>query len=135
MSPTQANRIARRWRTIGFVSFVITVALGGWSLGHRQTSDRQLIERNQQAIRVGCTLLANAIIESGAGGGSNENATAMFVSAIQRVMTPEERERFRKLVGKPVTLKVPPCREIALHPERVKLVPTPTSTPTPTPTP
>lgn len=88
--------------------------------------------RNKQAIQVACILITNVIAESGAGGRQVSNRpmppqlklNALYVKAISRVMTKEERKQELKLKqqmakdGGIVTF--PDCKQIVAHPEQVK---------------
>lgn len=89
----------------------------------KQTQDSQndAINANKRGIFVSCTLLANAIIESG--GASGADATQLFVTAIQRVMTPEEKAKFKKAFAQPQNLTVPPCKKISENPASVHASP------------
>lgn len=90
--------------------------------------------RNTEAIRVSCTLISNAIIESGAAGErrasptASERLTAMLIAAIVRGMAPAERAEVHRLQlitassgGGRVTL--PSCDDVAQHPETVQAIP------------
>lgn len=104
--------------TILAVFLLGSLAASVVAIKRSQNSDRDAINRNKQGVLVSCTLLANAIIESG-GASSSADATKLFVTAIQRVMTPKERAAFAKTFTQPKGLAVPPCKEIAEHPESV----------------
>lgn len=84
-------------------------------------------DRNQQAIRVGCVLLSNAIVQSGASSaGTSARRTQLFIAAARRSMTPKERAEFDSLApGGPPTLDIPDCDRIAKHPDSVHAQPVP----------
>ncbi len=93
------------------------------------------ISRNQQAIRVSCTLLGNAVIQSGAGGQSNQPPTpvaravaerqAILISAIQRkLLTSRQMARLKEL-DRIITraggvVAIPRCDEIVADPGSVR---------------
>ncbi len=110
---------------------VVSLAVGGVVVSHT----RELAERNREAIRVSCTLLTNAIIESGGGGRDQAPAsdaaraqrriTAILIGAITRgLLTDAERAEVARLgaiVAKAGgVVAIPDCNEIALHPKRVR---------------
>lgn len=110
---------------------LVSLALGGFVVSHT----RALAERNREAVRVSCTLLTNAIIESGGGGRDQVPAseaaeaqrkiTAILVGAINRgLLTDAERAEVKRL-GVIVAqaggvIAIPDCDAIARHPERVR---------------
>lgn len=92
-------------------------------------------EHNRDAVRVSCQLLANAIVQSGGGGGGpnghkppQQELNLLYVSVIERAMTPADRRDERRLRGLAAAsgtppLSVPDCERIALHPESVQATP------------
>lgn len=88
--------------------------------------------RNKQAIQVACILITNLIAESGAGGRQVSGRpvppqlklNALYVKAIGRIMTKEERKQERELKqqiakdGGIVTF--PDCKQIVAHPDQVQ---------------
>ncbi len=94
-----------------------------------------LINRNREAIRVSCTLLTNAIIESG-GGGSGQHpsspaakaqreSTGILIAAIARgLLTGTERAELARLQGivdrAGGVVSIPDCEDIASDPGRVR---------------
>lgn len=92
-------------------------------------------DSNRNAIKISCTLLVNAIVESGANNSNGGDATRLFVTAIKRIMTPAERKQLDSALagqtGHSVTL--PPCERISEHPETVKAIPLASPTPTVSP--
>jgi hypothetical protein len=145
----QANRELRvavidYGRKTGWVLRAVTVlallAIAGGAVGYSQL--REIAARNAatakratEAVRVSCTLLTNAIIESGGGGRDQAPAseaaraqrqiTAILVGAINRgLLTDAERAEVKRL-GEIVAraggvISIPDCNEIARHPERVR---------------
>ncbi len=114
------------WASVALVIVIVVVAATGY--------DRlnALAHRNTDAIRVGCTLLANAVIQSGSGGQRNDTAagkaqaelTRLAYIGISRSWTPAERARairlqaiIQKAGG---VVATPDCDAVAEHPERVK---------------
>ncbi len=94
-----------------------------------------LIQRNTQAIRTSCTLLTNAVLQSGGGGtgqaptspaaAAQRDNTAILVAAIARkLLTREERARMRTnaavIADAGGVVAIPDCDEIARHPDRVR---------------
>lgn len=92
------------------------------------------IDRNRDAIRVSCTLLGNAVIESGGGGteqiptspaakAQRENTTILVAAIDRELLTSEERAtlaRNARIVAKAGgVISIPDCNEIARHPDRV----------------
>lgn len=99
-------------------------------------------QRNTKAIRVSCTLLSNAIIQSGAATPGNRptaqsRLTGIYIGAITRELTPAERAEVHRLQlivassgGGRVAL--PDCDDVARHPDDVRalpLAPSPSRTP------
>ncbi len=90
--------------------------------------------RNRLGIRVSCTLLAQAIADSSSTTGKprtkairySRERTALLIAALSRSLTPAERERYRVLSERIEkaggAVPVPPCDEVALHPERYREV-------------
>ncbi len=127
---TYGNKVTWLMRTgiaFGIVAVIVgAVVLNGLS---------QFAHRNREAIRVSCTLLTNAILESGAGGAdqparspaakAQRESTALYIGAIvRRLLTPAERKKLRenaRIVSKAggVT-SIPNCDQVAARPERVK---------------
>lgn len=93
---------------------------------------RAKADRNSNAIRVGCTLLSNAIIQSGSATAAGEQPrpstqqklNSLLIGSIVRGLPAADRERAQRLLrqlrreGGPLTL--PSCDDVAAHPERVK---------------
>jgi hypothetical protein len=128
------SRNFRQYRRRAIAGFVILMlgtaaALAGIVDGQR---------RNRTAIRVSCTLLANAIIESGGAqtNGPQAQLTALYVSVIRRAMTPAETRQaanLAKQIPARTGLTIPDCERIAEHPLTVRAVPLPAPAPMPTP--
>ncbi len=110
---------------------LVSLTVGGVVVSHT----RELAEQNREAIRVSCTLLTNAIIESGGGGldqapasdaaRAQRRITAILIGAINRgLLTDAERAEVARLgaiVAKAGgVVAIPDCNEIALHPGRVR---------------
>lgn len=116
---------------VGIVFGLAATTLGAVLL----LQQRAFAERNREAVRVSCTLLTNAILESG-GGGTGQPArtpaaraqrenTAILIAAINReLLTARERRtlvRNASIVAKAGgVLSTPDCDEVAKHPERVR---------------
>lgn len=96
---------------------------------------KRLGVKNTEAIRVGCTVTKNAILQSGASSGTRRASTpaaraqgertAILVEAIARdLLTPAQRARvaeLQRIISRAGgVLSIPDCDQIALHPERVK---------------
>lgn len=119
----------------GLVAVVVALAVFAtvsfWRQADLNDQTRALAQSNRTGIRVGCTLLTNAIIQSGGADPAPGNRptpqaqlTGHYIRVIQRVSTPAERRVQRRLIrlaakAGPV-IKVPDCTQIALHPDRVK---------------
>ncbi len=125
----------RRLAIVFAVLVVVAVAMGSVAVVQAQRASaatRDLAERNTEAIRVGCTLLTNIIIESGAGGQRSTSKaaraqaklSALYVRVIGRSMTIAEQREARRLAAVVASaggiVTTPDCNEVALHPERVK---------------
>lgn len=84
----------------------------------------EFAQKNEQAVEVGCTLLKNAILETGVtpnGQPSDaQKRTAILVAGVMRVLTPAERAKLAELSPQQPQLTIPNCRAIARHPESVK---------------
>ncbi len=93
------------------------------------------ISRNREAIRVSCTLLGNAVIQSGAGGQANQPQTPVakavaerqriLIVAIQdKLLTSAQMKRLRELdqiIAKAGgVVAVPQCDEIVADPGSVR---------------
>lgn len=145
-----ASWINKHRNALGFAACILIVAGGFLALGIGLERNKQAAEANKRAIFVGCVLLTNVVIQSGVNTQGSSDSTMLFIRAIQRVMTPEEREQFKAAVAEQrpaARVTVPPCKRISEHPEEVQAVPLPrpsrtaiprppvTATPTPTPSP
>jgi ABC-type anion transport system duplicated permease subunit len=94
-----------------------------------QTAQQAAIA-NRESIYVACTLLANAIAQTGTVVESNSNErpsarqqlNALYISAILSRMTPAERAEERRLRKQTSgrLLEIPDCLQIARHPETVR---------------
>lgn len=107
----------------GIVLALLTIALG-----------YVFINRNREAIRVSCTLLGNAIIESGAARGpeptndprvaARQELNTVLIGAIAaRVLDAKEQRRVAELqaiIGKGGSLTLPRCEDVVRHPGDVK---------------
>lgn len=88
-------------------------------------------DRNRQGIQVSCVLLANAIVESGAGGGRQsspqQQLNALYIRVLLRAATPEELKKAAALQAKIAEagpqVTYPNCEQVAEHPESVKAIP------------
>ncbi len=114
------------------VALVLVMALVGAVFFDRLTN---LAQSNREAVRVSCTLLTNAILESGAGGSdqpartraarAQRDSTELYIGAIvRRLLTPAERKTLRenaRVVAKAGgVISTPNCDAVAKHPERVR---------------
>lgn len=121
-------RFARNVQVLLILQFVVIVVgavVFTWS--YYRTSS--LAEKNELGIEVGCTLLRDAILSSGAASDPNavkpspqQELTAALVGHILRDMPASERRealRLQREVQKRGGVIVPDCRLIALHPETV----------------
>jgi hypothetical protein len=98
----------------------------------RVQSVQQIAAANRQAIFVSCTLLSNAIAQSGGGAlrSSNERPTprqqlnSLYIAAIIGRMTRGERAQERRLRHQTDgrLIEIPDCLRIARHPESVRAV-------------
>lgn len=127
---TYGRRMTWLMRTVIALG-LMSALVGGWFTAQQM----ELAERNREAIRVACTLLTNAILESGAGGldqparspaarAQREN-TAILVQAITRnLLTASERkqmaENARVIAKAGGVISTPDCDAVARHPERVR---------------
>ncbi len=126
-SVREVLRYARRMQMLMWLQLVVLVASAvvfSWSWF--RTND--LAERNQQAIEVGCTLLRNAIIQSGAaddpaaGMSDQQKLTAIYITHIEGDLDRATRVEADRLKAKVVAnggVTIPDCRRIAQHPESV----------------
>ena len=120
------------WIVRLFIVLVIVLAAAG-GLAYDRIS--KYAKQNREGIRVGCILLTNAILETGAGGNdqpartpaakAQRENTQIYVGAIvRRLLTSEEREKLAEnaaIIAKSGgVVSTPDCDEIAAHPERVK---------------
>lgn len=120
-------RVILRWLVAIVLALALVATVSFWRQADLNAQTKALAERNRTAIRVGCTLLSNAIIQSGAAGDMQSpqgRLTAHYIHVIRRVETPAERRterRLLKLAAKagPV-IRPPDCERIALHPESVR---------------
>lgn len=118
-----------RGATIIVLGFVIALALTGIAIdrahdeannAHREADNaKRSVLRNSLAIRVGCTLLANAIVSTQ----MPPPSTQQLVAEILEGMDPEELERFVKTQEQEdkegLGLRPPDCDEVARNPRRV----------------
>jgi hypothetical protein len=111
-----------RAATIMAMGFVIALVLTGIAIkrAHKEANRaKESIEQNRLAIRVGCTLLANAILEANR---SRTPSTKKLVEAIFQTMSPQDQSEFLRLQKKEKnkgSVPVPDCDEVAKHPEAV----------------
>lgn len=137
----------RLLRAAALIGFGVVVALGVSAAQQRNIEQaamkadiaaadvKRVAVRNTLAIRVSCTLLTNAILESGAGGSgqpartpaakAQRANTELYIGAIvRRLLTPAERGTLRenaRIVAKAGgVISTPDCDEVAKHPERVR---------------
>lgn len=114
---------------------LVLLSLAGLRMVDILTNTNNRVDSNRQAIRVSCTLLANAIIQSGSGNGRASNAqpspqqqlTALYISVIVRQMDGSERKEYHRLLDDATAsggnrVDVPDCERIARHPEAVTIV-------------
>lgn len=111
------------------IGFVIALAITGVAINranneadnaHDQAERAEVaIQKNRLAIRVGCTLLSNAILDASI----PPPSTQKLVKEILEGMTAEEVQNFTALVKQEkeegVGVQPPDCDEVARHPERV----------------
>jgi hypothetical protein len=123
-------RVILRWLVAIVLALALVATVSFWRQADLNAQTKALGERNRTAIRVGCTLLSNAIIQSGATGNMQSpqgRLTAHYIAVIHRMSTPAERRTERhllKLASKagPV-IRPPDCERITLHPGSVKALP------------
>lgn len=128
----RAQRVIKRLlraAAIMAVGFVVSLIIVGFAIdrAHRESERAQRqanraedsIEKNRLAIRVGCTLLANAILDAN---NARTPSTKKLVEAIFRTMSPQDQTEFLKLRkrerGKGA-IPIPNCDDVAKHPEKV----------------
>lgn len=97
--------------------------------------NRRALKANQESVRVSCTLLTNAILESGAGASPRDSPaarptpqqrlTAIYIQVISRNMTADERREARRIAGEQTdgAVTVPDCDKIAERPQTVTAIP------------
>jgi hypothetical protein len=124
----------RHWGMLILAVALVCVSLAGLAMVTSLTATNNRVHDNQQAIRVSCTLLVNAIIQSGARRGAGrgpqsqspqQELTALYVGVIARHMTPNERRSFKTLAKNAAAsgqIEVPDCDRIARHPEAVTVL-------------
>lgn len=127
----------RRKRWLRLFAYVLVCGLSVFTAVQQRSDQKKtaaLAQKNTEAIRVGCILLTNAILESGAGGDgqaptspaakAQRQITAIYVQVIGRSMTSAEVaevKRLSKIVAKAGgVVSTPDCNEIAAHPDGVK---------------
>lgn len=134
----------RRWGQFGIALAILALAFAGLQLAANVSDNakglrdsKRADRRMEEAIRVTCTLLSNAITMSGGGsqdtGGpsrrlsAQQRLSAKYIAIITRSATPHERVVIRRLVAEVARSGggLPDCREAAVHPDRVHLIPPP----------
>lgn len=127
------KHLSRRERVRLLLMLAATIVTAGIAttllIGGIQNRD-EATDRNVDAIRVTCTLISNALIQSGAAGGNSQTAaaalTVLRLKALRREMTSAERVRADRLQAQlrrkpPVDL--PDCDRVASDPGSVVAVP------------
>ena len=118
----------RHWVLIAFVSSTVICAVGIAVLAF--VLDNQ--QRNRDAIRTGCVLLANAIVQSGAGGMQDPGSpraklNALYVEKIREHFTAREYAKEAGLQAQiargGALIDIPDCERIVKHPEDVHAIP------------
>lgn len=118
-----------RAATILAVGFVAALFITGLAIdkandeadnAHRQADRAAMaIKKNRLAIRVGCVLLSNAIIDSAMPPAS----TQLLIGSLLKLMPPEDRKQFEDLQKQEdeegTGLRPPDCDEVARNPEAV----------------
>lgn len=111
--------VRRRGAILGFVGFIAVLAAVVYSL-------QDNAERNHDAIRKGCILLNNAIVESSRATGGK--ATADLIRVIERLMSPGELRQYKidaRAQGHTTIIKLVRCDVVANHPDRIRAIPAP----------
>lgn len=122
MTPRQ---LVRDWSLRGFASrhraglgllagVAVLVAIVVYVVGQQQ--------QNKRAIRVGCVLLGNAIVQ-----GTNDQAAPLLVGEIVRLAVEHHHRvfvvKFREVSSHPPRLHPPDCQRVANDPDSVVAIP------------
>lgn len=122
MSPRQllADRdlggfLRRHRAAIGLLLGTLTLAAVVAILAYGQA-------QNRRAIRVGCVLLDNAIVQ-----GTNDQAAPLLIGEIVRLAVEHHHRvfvvKFREISSRPPDLRPVDCRQVADHPDEVRAIP------------
>lgn len=122
-----------RWPQAILGVALVVLAVAGLVIGLRLMNTAAQVRSNGQAIRTSCTLLANAILQSGAGGpglqpSPQAQLTELYVSVVREHMTHtqkrEERRLLQSIAVAGAAIPLPDCVRVAKHPDSVSTVPT-----------
>lgn len=122
-----------RWPLTVLGVALVVLAIAGLGIGVRVFAAARAVSTNQQAIRVNCRLLSNAIVQSGARGPGGANSPTqqlneLYISVIGEQMSPAERREERRLQtviasSGATVVPLPDCERVAADPSSVKIVP------------
>lgn len=129
----QLTPVRPRWPFVVLAVALVMLAISLLQIASAVLDTTKRSHHNQDAIRVSCTLLSNAIVQSGAGATRNSSAsrppqqrlTELYISAIVRRMTLGERRQVKRLTAEVARtgggrVDVPDCAAIVRDPGNVR---------------
>lgn len=124
-----------RWPFVVLAVALVMLALSLLQIASAVTANTKRSAANRDAIRVSCTLLANAIEQSGAGSTRNSSASRppvqrlnqLYVSVVVRSMTDDERRQLKRLTTEIARtgggrVDVPDCAAVVRNPNTVQII-------------
>lgn len=131
-----APRPRARWPVVLLAVAMIMLSLTLLRVAMVASDNSQAVRANQEAVRVSCTLLANAISQSGTATNSpaatpspQEQLTALYIGIIVRSMTADDLRKFRALSNEVAKqgngVDFPDCRKVSMHPNSVTVATAP----------
>lgn len=114
-----SNFMRRRAATLGFTGFIIVMAAVVYSLEFSA-------QKNHEAIKKGCILLNNAIVESSRSA-VKDPATRILLASILKHLTPQQLQAYKVAVHHrpPTIVKLVRCDIVANHPDQIRAIPAP----------
>lgn len=120
-----------RWPLALLAIALVVLAIAALGITLRVLQNTEQVRSNRQALRTSCTLLANAILQSGPGGPGRaptpqQRLNELYIGVIRDRMNAEQKRRERglltALVRSGTVVPLPDCEKVATHPGSVTTV-------------